>query len=222
MTYEIDYVEQIDFDFKVFYDNIVDVGSTGTGKTERAKRQLEALHDLPYWIWDYSDKFEKYGTLVHEVKDLKYGQYVIQPNDKGLENYQRFLLKIHNEAQAGISNDMLLVHDELHQYLTKQSVLKELYQVVLSDRNKGIHNIFISTEPSIIPNWILNNTAHVFAYRLGNKSSIEWMRDYIGVEAWLLLPQDLRYELKEEPELPEFSFIYRDKRKSKAQVCIKK
>ncbi len=176
----------------------------------------------PGKIWDYSEQFTKYGTLVHEVKDLQYGQYVIQPNDKGLENYQRFLLKIHNEAQAGISNDLLIVHDELHQYLTKQSVLKELYQVVLSDRNKGIQSIFISTEPQIIPNWILNNTAHVFSYRQGNKSSIEWMRDYIGLEAWLLLPQDLRYELKEEPELVDYSFVYRDKRKSKAQVCIKK
>ncbi len=48
------------------------------------------------------------------------------------------------------------------------------------------------------------------------------MRDYIGLEAWLLLPQDLRYELKEEPELADYSFVYRDKRKSKAQVCIKK
>ncbi len=122
--YQIDYVTQIDFNFKVWYDNLVIVGSTGTGKSERAKRLLEQFHDLPYWIWDYSEQFEKYGTLVHEVRDLQYGQYVIQPNDKTLPNYQKFLLKIHEEAQAGISNDLLIVHDELHQYLTKQSVLR--------------------------------------------------------------------------------------------------
>ncbi len=221
MTYEIDYVDQIDFNFKIYYDNIVVVGATGSGKTERAKRILEQFSNVPYWIWDYSENFEKYGTLVHEVKDLEYGQYVIQPNDKGIENYQNFLDRAFFGAQQGIFNDLLLVHDELHQYLTKQSVLKELYQLVLSGRNKGLQSIFISTEPALVPNWILGNTQHVFAYRLGTRSAIEWMRDYIGLEAWLLLQPDLRYELKEERELTEFSFVYRNKLKLKAQVVVK-
>ncbi len=222
MSYQVDYVDQIDFDLKLYYDNIVLTGVTGSGKTERVKRILETVNQIPYWIEDYSNNFEKYGHLVHEVKDLQYGQYVLQANNKGIEMYQEFLKKAFFGAQKGIFNDMMIVHDDIHQYVKKQSVLQELYQVVLSGRNFGLQNIFISTEPQTIPNWILNNTRHVFAYRQQNKSNIEWMRDFIGLEAWLLLPKDLRYELKEEPELPEFSFVYRDKLKSKAQVVIKK
>jgi len=221
MTYQIDYVDQIDFNFKIYYDNIVVVGSTGSGKTERTKRILEQFTNVPYWIWDYSDNFEKYGTLVDEVKDLEYGQYVIQANDKGIDNYCNFLDRAFFGAQQGIFNDLLLVHDDIHQYVTKQSVLKSLYQLVLSGRNKGLQSIFISTIPQIIPNWMLGNTQHVFTYRQGTRSNIEWMRDYIGLEAWLLLPPDLRYELKDEPALTEFSFVYRNKLKLKAQVVVK-
>jgi len=221
MSYQIDYVTAIDFDYKIYYDNIVITGVTGSGKTERAKRALEQFNNIPYWIYDYNDNFGKYGKVVHYVKDLEYGQMVLQPENKGIETYQEFLLKIHDGAHKGINNNLMVVHDELHQYVKKQSVLQELYQVVLSDRNKGVCNIFISTEPQIIPNWILNNTRHVFAYRQDLKTNIEWMRDFIGLEAWLLLEPDLRYELKEEPALNEFSFVYRDKLKRKAQVVRK-
>jgi len=230
--YEIDFVKEIDFDFQIFEHNMVMVGGTGEGKTELTWELLGFLldeePDIDWWIWDYSDKFSNWGKVVHEIEDLHRGRYVIQANDKSLENFKRFCNRLHFGAQDGLYNNTHLVVDEVHQYLNKQSNLQELMNIVLSDRNKGVTGFYIATMPQSIPNWILNNVKHVISMRQEVSSNIEWLRNYIGREAWLLLaedargkmPKDIPEEIRNYPQLPSHSYIYRNKNRSKPQIWL--
>lgn len=205
-----------DFNYSPFEEDIGIVGMKGSGKSTRAKMILSSLHNIPYWIFDYSSVFDKYGLVVHEVKDLQYGQYIFRPKNKGYETFVAFCNKAFFEMR-----NLVLVFDELHQYVTKQRACQELYQIVLSGRNNGLSSIFITTRPASIPNWILTNLEHVFAYRLNLQSDIIWLRDFIGNEAWQLLPQDKRRLLQNEPELGKFGFIYRNQADPKPFVVKK-
>jgi hypothetical protein len=197
---------EIEFHFAPFEEDVGIVGAKGTGKSTRGKIILAGLGDIPYWVYDYSNIFENFGHIVHNVDELTNdGQYIFRPYDKGIATFQKFC----NKAFFEMENIVIMI-DELHQYVTKQSHVAELYQLVLSGRNKGISSIFITTRPASIPNYILSNLTHVFAYRLNLVSDIIWLRDFIGTEAWLLLPKDKRRFLQDKPELQKFGFIYRN------------
>jgi len=218
----VEYVSQIDFQYSPFQDDILIVGGKGEGKTEKAKEILTTIPQIPKWIWDYSKRFQGYGILVDKVEDLKYGSYVIQPKDLSLENYVRFLNKANFEIGDGVKN-LVVVTDELHQYVTKQDIMKPLYHLVLSGRNKGISSIFITTRTHSVPNYILSNIEHLFALPLKLQSDIEWLTEYIGLEAWLLLPKDKRKKgFFDSPEdidsLPKYSFIYRKMSNNNPQI----
>ena len=229
---EIDFVNTIDFDYYIYEQNAVMVGATGEGKTELMKSILGFLlnrePNINWWIWDFSDRFGQWGNLVHEIDDLQPGRFVIQPNDKSLDSFKRFCNKLHNGAQDGVYSNTMIVVDEIHQYLTKQSNLQELMNIVLSDRNKGVTGFYIATMPQSIPNWILNNVKHVFSMRQEVSSNIEWLRNYLGQEAWLLLsqdkrgkmPKDIPFEIQQYPQLPTHSYIYRNLNKPRPQVVI--
>lgn len=230
--YEIEFVNAIDFDFQIYEHNAVLVGSTGEGKSELMMQLLGFLLDeeseIDWWIWDYSDRFSNWGKVVHEVNELERGRYVIQANDKSLENFKRFCNRLHFGAQDGKYNNTMIVVDEVHQYLSKQSNLQELMNIVLSDRNKGVTGFYIATMPQSIPNWILNNVKHVFSMKQEVSANIEWLRNFIGLEAWLLLSQDKRgnipnsipEEIRDYPQLPAHSYIYRNLNRSKPQVYL--
>ncbi len=220
---DINYTKQIDFRYRAYSHDIVIIGKKNSGKTERTKRIIEnSLSDIPYWIWDYSNKFNGYGHLIHNIDELEYGQYVVQERDKSVDRFKQFCNKLFFGAQSGIYTNTVLIIDELHQYLTKQAMLQELYHIVMSGRNFGISGMYISTRPQAIPNWILDNVTHVFAYKVLLEGSISWLNQYVGQEAWLLLSRDKRKLLfePEYPELTEHSFIYRNQNDSRPQVVI--
>lgn len=220
---ELHIVREINFIYGIFNEDIVVIGMKGEGKTERVKRILEsALSDTPYWIWDYSDKFTGYGHLVHRVEDLQYGQYVIQAKDKTITEFRKFCQRVIDGVESGELRNLVIVVDELHQYVTKQSMLQELYFIVMSLRNFGISGIYISTSAQAIPNWILDNMTHVFAYKVNLEGRINWLRTYIGVESWLLTSRDKRKLLFSEkyPDLTKHSFIYRNQHDPRPQIVI--
>jgi len=216
----IQYVQKHPFNYKPYKDDVLIIGGKVRGKTERAKKIVLLLEGCAFWIWDYSHKFNGYGQLVHRVEDLKYGKFVIQAQDKSLANYEKFLKKAFYNYR-----NLVLITDELHQYTTKNSVLQSLYEFVLSGRNKGLSSIFLTTRPQSVPNYILTNLQHLFAYSLNLSSDIEWLRDYIGVEAWLLIPKDKRrqYFLNENDYdvFPRYSYIYRNQDDVRPYVVIK-
>jgi hypothetical protein len=209
-----------DFNYRPYKHDILDIGGKGKGKTTRAQKIIQTIEGINYWIWDYSDKFSEYGKLVHRVEDLQKGQYVIQAHDKGKANYAKFL----NRAFYNFKN-IVVVTDELHQYTNKNEIFQPLYEFVLSGRNKGLSSIFITTRPQSVPNYILSNLQHIFAYPLNLQSDIEWLREYIGPEAWLLIPKDKRRQFYLKPDhydvLPEFSYIYRNLNDARPSVVTK-
>lgn len=219
---DVNYVDFVDFQYKVYNDDIVIIGKKGEGKTDRAMKILEDIPNIPYWVWDFGNKFTGYGHVVHSIDQLEYGQFIIQETDKSEKRFREFCQKIIDGALSGELRELVIVIDEIHQYVRKQSILQELYNIVMSLRNFGICGIYISTRPQAIPNWILENVTHVFAYKLELSGSIIWLRDYVGMEAWLLLSKDKRKMLYSEkyPELPQHSFIYRNQNESRPQVKI--
>ena len=214
----IDFVKTHPFNFSPFQDDVLIVGKKGEGKTEKGKQITTTIPEIPYWIWDYSNKFQGFGHLVHSLDQLAYGQFVIQATDKSKENYGRFLDKAFNEF-----SNLVIITDELHQYTNKNEVFQPLYHFILSGRNRGLNSIFMTTRPQSVPNYILTNISHLFAYRLSLQSDIDWLKDYIGQEAWLLIPKDKRkfYVEPEAPDvLPKFSYIYRNMDDAKPYIVI--
>ena len=214
----IDFVKTHPFKFSPFQDDVLIVGGKGEGKTEKGKQIVTTIPEIPFWIWDYSDKFQGFGHLVHSIDQLGYGQFVIQATDKSKENYGRFLNKAFNQF-----SNLVIITDELHQYTNKNEVFQPLYHLILSGRNKGISSIFMTTRTHSVPNYILSNISHLFAFRLALSTDIEWLEQYIGSEAWLLLPKDKRKKFAE-PEAPEviskYSYIYRNMGESKPFIVI--
>ena len=111
-----------------------------------------------------------------------------------------------------------MIEDEIHNHLSKQKILKEFNQVILSGRPRGISVISISSRPASCPNHILSNVKHVFAFKLNLESDIKFLEGYLGSDVWILMPRDKRQKLKEEAELPEHTFFYRDMDKSEGVI----
>lgn len=209
----------LDFKFSPYEEDIVITGAKGSGKTERGKKILSAINNIPYWVYDYSKRFNNYGTIVDEVEKLEYGQFVFRAKEESYKTWEAFCDRAFFHFK-----DIVLCHDELHQFVRKQTIDRALYQLVLSGRNRGISNIFITTRPASIPNYILTNCQHVFAYQLRNRSDIVWLKEYMGEEAELLLPPDKRKDsspLKSDSRiLKKFDYIYRNQDDEACQVII--
>ena len=121
--------------------------------------------------------------------------------------------------------NIVLVFDDVHEYVSKQFIPPEFETLILSGRNRGISSIFISPMPAKVHNSILAQCSHIFAYNFNLQAQIEWLRDnFFGNEAWLLLPKDLRNKYYTEPNtielLPKFSYLYRKDTDTKTQVMI--
>ena len=218
----IETVSSHQFKYSPFEEDILIVGGKGKRKTTKGKELLSTIPNIPYWVWDYSNQFQGFGNLVHSVDQLQYGQFILQASDKSKENYGKFLNKAFHMADS-IPN-LVVVTDELHQITNKNEIFQPLYHFVLSGRNKGLSSIFITTRTHSVPNYILSNVSHLFAFSLALKTDIEWLRDYIGEKAWLLIPKDKRnnyFLAPEDPDvLPIGSYIYRNMSENDSSVVI--
>ena len=142
--------------------------------------------------------------LLEVYDTAKRGHYILQPHDNSEETFKRF------NAEAFKRGNLVLVEDEVHTWLSKQRVIKEFNQVILSGRPRGISVISISSRPASLPNNVLSNSKHVFAFKLNLESDIKFLEGFLGTDVWILMPKDKRHKLQEEAELPDFTFFYRD------------
>ena len=199
------------------------VGMKGSRKSTKCKAVLNLIKPrVPYWIHSPQKPIENYGTFGHVVRninDMQYGQYVYA----GMYSEQSHI----NFCQRAMNNfgNMVLVHDDLHESVTKQSVQKELSILVRSGRNRNISNIFIATNPAVIPNWILGNVSVAFAFRIQLEAHCRWLAEnYFGAEAWLLIQKDRRKKyFKEDSDpdvLPKGSYIMRHADEAETTVVI--
>ena len=215
-------VAQPTFHWKPLEEDIFITGKKGEGKTSRCKRILDLIPNLAYWIWSPQRPVENYGSYGHIVRDvnqLQHGHYIYAGNDWSDEAFVRFLRRAFTQFR-----NIVLVLDDIHERTTKQSIIKELRNLVLSGRNRGISSIFITTSPKSIPNYILGNISHVFAYQMVLESDIEWLqKNLVGNDAWILIPKDKRkiFDGADDPDiLPKYSYVYRNQFDVESQVVI--
>ena len=140
-----------------------------------------------------------------DVSDqAKRGHYILQPHDNSENTFRRF-------CEEGFKRgNLVLMMDEAHSFLTKQKQLKEFNNIILSGRPRGISCITISSRPASLPNNVLTNAKHVFSFKLNLESDVKFLEGYLGSDVWVLMPPDKRHKLKEEPQLPDYTFFYRD------------
>jgi len=215
-------VTQPIFNWKPLEEDIFITGKKGEGKTSRCKRILDLIPNLAYWIWSPQRPIENYGSyghIVREVNQMQHGHYIYAGNDWSDEAFVRFLRRAFTQFR-----NIVLVLDDIHERTTKQSIIKELRNLVLSGRNRGISSIFITTSPKSIPNYILGNISHVFAYQMVLESDIEWLqKNLIGPDAWILIPKDKRKifnGVEDTNILPKYSYVYRNQFDVESQVVI--
>jgi len=204
--------EQLNFNFIAYEEKIVIVGASGSGKTYLANQIMKGLNGITVWVFDPNYQFHSSRAMVFNDLDemlkvydsAKRGHYILQPHDSSEYTFRRF------NAEAFKRGNITLIEDEIHNWLTKQKVLKEFNQVILSGRPRGISVISISSRPASCPNHILSNVKHVFAFKLNLESDVKFLEGYLGNDVWILMPPDKRARLKDEPALPEHTFFYRD------------
>jgi len=204
--------EQLNFNFIAYEEKIVIVGASGSGKTYLANQIMKGLNGITVWVFDPNYQFHSSRAMVFNDLDemlkvydsAKRGHYILQPHDSSEYTFRRF-----NE-EAFKRGNITLIEDEIHNWLSKQKVLKEFNQVILSGRPRGISVISISSRPASCPNHILSNVKHVFAFKLNLESDVKFLEGYLGNDVWILMPPDKRARLKDEPALEEHTFFYRD------------
>ncbi len=212
---------EINFDWSPFDEDIVIVGGKGTGKSHKLKWILSLISNLPYVVFDYNNLFSSFGIIARRPTEITKGQIIYQGLDRTQDGFITFCKRIFFGSQSGELSDMVFCVDELHQYYkNKQTAIPEFENIVATARNYGISGIYISTRPATMPNTILTNAQHCFAFALANEGDISWLRGYIGEMAWLLVPKDKRKKLKEEKMLTKHSCIYRNQQSPSAQLMI--
>jgi hypothetical protein len=209
------------FHFQPYERDIVITGAKGKRKTTLAKAILRTVKSCNYWVYDFNWRFDKdYYALydafvVHNLNELNAtGKFIFQPLNKSDETFEKFLVI------AKTKWNLVICIDELHQYVRKQVYPHDLYEIVMSLRNHGLSGIYISTLPSAIPNFILTNALDVFSFGLYVNDHVKYLSEWLGTEAWQLLPVDKRPKrFQNLPELPSpNSYIYRDQESDHAEI----
>ena len=204
--------EQLNFNFIAYEEKIVIVGASGSGKTYLANEIMKGLNGISVWVFDPNYQFHSSRAMVfNDLSEMlkvydqaKRGHYILQPHDSSEHTFRRF------NAEAFKRGNLVLIEDEIHNWLSKQKVLKEFNQVILSGRPRGISVISISSRPASCPNHILSNVKHVFAFKLNLESDVKFLEGYLGNDVWILMPPDKRARLKDQPALEKYTFFYRD------------
>jgi len=212
---------QLDFRWSPFKEDVGIFGQKGGGKTTRARLVLDTIPNIPRWIWSPQrpmENYRGYGVAVTKIEELTHGAFIWN----GIYSKENFIKFI---SRAFLMRNLVIVIDDVHEYVSKQFIPIEFETFILSGRNRGLSSIFISPMPSKVHNSILAQCSHIFAYKFTLQTQIEWIRDnFFGNEAWLLLPKDLRNKFytdeKSIEQLPKFSYLYRKDSDSKTQIMI--
>ena len=212
-----------------FNDYTVVTGATGSGKSTLVESEIVPKYEgLPLIILDVKRKFSNCGKIINFLEDYNPNfQTVYQPKDSSKEMFGKFCMKLQSMF------DTHAIIDEIHLWLSKQSIFKPHYDLVNTKRNDGVTHTSISTNTKAIPNYLLGNITHIYSLRYNLRGDIDWLSDYIGTKAEFLLTPDLRnpldtgiyseelkrnFNFKDMPQLSEFGFIYRNKTKKDSAI----
>jgi len=217
---------QLELNFRPYREDIFFCGKKGEGKTTLVKTVLGLIPNIRTIIWSPQRPLENYqgmGKIIYDISQIEpdFTKRLLWNGDYSSDGYSRFLKYIFHNIK-----NVVIVHDDLHEYVHKHSVMSELSNLIQSGRNRGISNLLATTRPANIPNWILGNVSHTFSFRVKLESDVIWLqKNFFGQEAWLLLPKDLRkrYYINEtDPDIiPQYSYLYRKDSDIKTHIVIK-
>ena len=193
-----------------FNENVGIMGMQGTGKTTLCKQILDAMPNVPRIIWSPQrplDLYGGYGEPINHLSKLRRGAYLY------VGEYGERTFAAMCNRMMDLSN-MICVIDDVHEYVKKQNIPPEFARLINSGRNRGICSIFLTPSPNLVHNNLLQSCQHIYCYRMGLESQIEWLaKNYFGRDAYCLLPRALRrvqptigndYDV-----LPKHSYLYR-------------
>ena len=199
----------MNFIYDPYQENISILGMQGSGKTTKAKHILATIPRVMRWIWSPQKAVEHYGAFgapVSDFKDLIPGAYVWN-GSYSKSAFDSFCSK------AMTYQNLLIVVDDVHEYVSKQKIPGPFGTLINSGRNKGICGIYLSPSPNLVNNVVLQSSQHIFAFRFNLEAQIEWMqRNYFGDDAWLLLPHHLRRKkpvIADVEMIPKYAHLYR-------------
>ena len=200
--------------FICYEDKMTILGASGSGKSYLANNLLQNLHGVNVYVWDFNQQFhDSRSILFHNLDDMtqtinEAGNHslhcILQSHDNSEAEFRRFCKFCFNRGNC------VVICDEIHSYVTKQKLIKEFNDMILSGRPRGVSVISISSRPASLPNNVLSNSMHVFAFKLNLESDCEFLESFIGNQVWQLMPQDKRKKMKDEPQLEKFTFFYRN------------
>ena len=204
--------EPLEFNFEAYEEKITIVGASGSGKSYLANVIMKSLNGVAVWVFDPNFQFHSSRAMVfNDLTELlkvydgaKRGHYILQPHHNSENTFRRF------NAEAFKRGNLVIIDDEIHNFCSKQKVIKEFNQGILSGRPRGGSVISISSRPASCPNHVLSNSKHVFAFKLNLESDLKFLEGFLGRDVWMIMPQDKRKRLKDESQLEEHSFYYRD------------
>ena len=206
----------LEWNFTCYNEDCVIVGMKSSGKTYLANEILRGLKGVNVIVYDFNHQFHSArAIMLHEVNEVftvfdsttQNKQIIFQPFDKSENIFRKFCSEIFNRS------NIVVMIDETHFFVSKQKILKEYNDLILSGRPRGISVISISSRPQNLPSNTLTNARHIFAFKLNLLSDVQFLESWLGRQAWQLLPPDQRkktHRLAELPQLEEHSFFYRD------------
>ena len=203
---------KLTFRFQAFNEDIVICGAKNSGKSYLANELLKSFSNITCIVWDWNHQFhDSRAMLVHTLDDLleifdqvHKGRYILQPYDKSQKAFEDLCDAVFERGNC------VLFLDELHNFTSKQSIIRPFQNLILSGRPRGVSVISISTRPASLPNSVLSNANHVFCFRLNIESDVKFLESWMGSEVWQLMPVDKRQKMKDAPVLPEHTFYYRN------------
>ena len=210
----------LNFSFVAYNEDIAICGAKGSGKSYLANTLLQSLHGINVFCWDYNSQFHDSRSMVfHNLDEMievwktaKRGKYILQDYNLSEENFRKFCKFAFNTGNC------VVIIDEVHAYVTKQKILKEYNDIILSGRPRGISCVSISTRPASLPNNVLTNAKHVFTFRLNLESDVKFLEGWLGAEVWQVVQKNKRMKHQDLPEVPEHSFYYRNMDESEGYI----
>jgi len=200
--------------FIAYEDKITILGASGSGKSYLANALLQNLHGVTVFVWDFNYQFHSSRAIVfHNLDEMieasrEAGTHaihcILQSHDNSEAEFRKFCKFCFNRGNC------VVIADEVHSYLSKQKIMKEFNDLILSGRPRGVSVISISSRPASLPNNVLSNSMHVFAFKLNLESDCEFLESFIGNQVWQLMPVDKRKKMKDEPQLEKYTFFYRN------------
>lgn len=224
----IEYVDRLKFRWSAGVENSVVVGAHWQGKTHLAAGLIlrSILGAFPLWAWDYHGKLRQYlmglrlppeqaamvKRTVYDVPGIIKGTNFIVPNDKSKDHFGRFCELVYRQANLHV------VIDEAHNYSSAHSIVPAYEQVVRDKGNQHVSYTAIFQRPAENYKSIISNATHIFVFKMPLHTDVDYMRKWVGTEVELLLQPEFRKFYKDEPTLPQYSFIYKDTRADRPVV----